>query len=107
MKYKGSNFIQLRREIFNEEKYKELSREACWLYVVLNELEHRYTGEKENFFFRSNEDLCKDARMGNSLLKKVKKELLATDLVQSWQMHWINPETGKKSIKKVTAYKLL
>ena len=106
MKYKGTNFIQVKREIFNDEKYSELSREACWLYVVLNELEHRYTGEKEDYFFRSNEDLSKDARMGTTLLSKTKKELLATNLVQSWQMHWID-DSGKKSKKKVSAYRIL
>jgi hypothetical protein len=107
MKYKGAYFIQVRRELFNDDKYKDLNRNTRWLYVVLNELEHRYTGEKEDFFFRSNEDLAKDCGMSEKLLKQAKKELLSTDLVQSWQMHFIDKETGKKSKKKVTAYRIL
>lgn len=106
MKYKKTNFIQVKREIFNDEEYKDLSKDACWLYIVLNELEHRYTGEKTTYFFRSNEDLCIDCRMKLSTFKKAKKELLVTNLIQSWQMHWIDKETNKKSKKKVTAYSI-
>ena len=37
---------------------------ARWLYVHLNLLEHRFTGEKMNFFFRSIKDLQADMQMG-------------------------------------------
>ena len=65
--------------------------------------------EKNNhdFFFRSNEDLSHDSGMKLTSLKKAKAELLKSDLVQSWQMHWIDKETKKKSEKKVTAYRIL
>jgi hypothetical protein len=107
MKRKGTNFIQVSRNIFNDEEYADLSKDACWLYMVLNELEHRYTGDKVDFFFRSNEDLCTDCRMKLTAFKEAKKELLTKEsLIQSWQMHWID-SNGKKSKKKVTAYRLL
>jgi len=60
MKRKAGNFLELSRELFNEERFKKLSLNAKWLYVALNELEHRYTGPNTDFFFRSNEDLAGD-----------------------------------------------
>ena len=56
MKYNNTNFLQLTRKLF-QEQYKDLSINAKWLFVVLNELEHRYTGEKEDFFTRSDTQL--------------------------------------------------
>ena len=38
MKHGNSNYLQLSRSIFTE-KYKTLSNNAKWLFVVLNELE--------------------------------------------------------------------
>ena len=89
------------------DEYKSLSQNAKWLFVVLNELEQKYTGENENFFFRSNEDLAQDAGMCLKTLKKAKRELLKTDLVKHWRMHFVNTKTGKKSEKTVSAYRIL
>lgn len=105
-KLKGSNFLQLSRKIWKDE-YKDLSVTAKWLYTTLNELEHRYTGDKQDFFFRSNEDLAKDCGISSRTLKRAKKELLDTDLVEHWLTHFIDQETGKKSKKKVSAYRIL
>lgn len=105
-KRKGTFFIQVKRELFTDE-YKELSVNAKWLYVVLNELEHKYTGDKCDFFFRSNEELAKDCNMSLGTFKRAKKELLETDLIQHWHMHFVDTETGKKSEKKISAYRIL
>lgn len=105
-KKKGSFFLQLKRDIFTE-KYANLSTNAKWLYVVLNELEHKFTGEKEDFFFRMNDDLAKDCNMALGTFKKAKKELLETDLVQHWHMHFNDPKTGKKSERKISTYRIL
>lgn len=105
-KHGNTFFLQLTRELFTEE-YSYLSRNAKWLFVVLNELEQRFTGKNEDFFYRTNKDLCKDAGMSLPTLKKAKAELLETDLVQSWQTHFINPKTGIKSEKHFTAYRIL
>lgn len=106
MKHNNEFFMQLTRHLFTEE-YKDLSYKAKWLFVTLNELEQRFTGEHEDFFYRSNQDLADDSGMSLSMTKRAKKELLETDLVESWLMHWIDKETGKKSKKKVTAYRIL
>ena len=61
MKRKDRFFLQLSRKLFHDPEFQKLSINAKWLYVVLNELEHRFSGNKEDFFFRSNNDLAKDA----------------------------------------------
>lgn len=105
MKRKAGNYLQLSRRIFQGESYEGLSVNAKWLYVVLCELEHRFTGEKDDFFFRSNNDLVKDTGLSLATLKRAKKELLQTDLIQTWQKHFII-DGNKKSEKKVTVYRL-
>ncbi len=98
-------FVQLSREIFTE-KYSDLSRDAKWLYVVLNELEHRYTNGENDCFYRSNEDLALDAQMSLATVKKYKKELVNSGLIQHWIGHLIMPD-GKKSEKKFSYYRIL
>ena len=104
MKRKAGNFLELSRELFNEERFKALSLNAKWLYVTLNELEHRYTGPKVDYFFRSNEDLAEDTGLSLSAVKRAKDEL--RNIVQMWQMHWIDKDTKKLSRKKVTAFRI-
>jgi len=103
-KYKEGNYIQLSRELFNDDRFKGLSLNAKWLYVVLNELEHKFTRRKENYFFRSNEDLANDTGLSISSVKRAKEELRS--VVQMWQMHWKDTETGKLSKKKITAFRI-
>lgn len=105
MKYKDGNFLQLDRKLFND-TYSNLSINAKWLYVVLVELEHKFTGKKEDFFFRSNEDLAKDSGMSLPTLKRAKKELMQTNLIEIWQTHYIY-QNKKKSEKHITAYRIL
>jgi AraC-like DNA-binding protein len=106
MKYNNNFYIQLSRNIFTQE-YSSLSTNAKWLFVVLNELEHKLTGEKEDFFTRSDEQLAKDAGMSLSTLKRAKKELKGTNLIQSWKCHFQNKETKKLSKVYYTAYRIL
>ena len=108
MKYNNQFYIQLSREIFTPE-YANLSQNAKWLFVVLNELEHRFTGKNEDFFIRSNEQLAKDTGMSLSTLKIAKKELKenGTELVQMWQAHYRNVKTNKLSTERYTAYRIL
>lgn len=105
MKHGNSFYMELSRELFRE-PYCNLSTNAKWLFVVLNELEQRFTGQKENFFYRTNEELAKDAGMSLATLKRAKAELLTTDLVQSWQTHFVDKD-GSKSQKHLTAYRIL
>jgi hypothetical protein len=106
MKHHNTHFLQLSRKIFTSE-YSNLSNGAKWLFVVLNELEQKYTGEKEDFFFRTNEDLVNDTGFGITKLKLVKAELVKTDLIKTWRMHFIDKATGRRSEKTVTAYKII
>lgn len=98
--------MKLSREIFTSQ-YSELSNNAKWLFVVLNELEQRYTGEEKDFFFRTDSELASDCGFSLKVLKRAKAELKTTDLVQIWQEHMTNQKTGKKSVIHYTAYKIL
>ena len=60
MKHGNTFYLELTREIFTEE-YADLSVGAKWLFVVLNELEQRYTGKDEDFFYRTDAELSEDA----------------------------------------------
>lgn len=105
MKHNNVFYLQLSREIFTE-KYSNLSNNAKWLFVVLNELEQRYTGTHEDFFYRTNADLAKDCNFSLSTLKRAKAELLETDLIQSWQAHFIDNDSKTKSEKHFTCYRI-
>lgn len=78
MKHGNSNYLQLTRSIFTE-KYKTLSNNAKWLFVVLNELEQRYTGDEKDYFFRSNEELAEDCGFSLAGLKRAKAQNRPTD----------------------------
>lgn len=103
-KYNESPFVQLSRSIFHEDC--ELSFRAKWLYTVLSELEHRYTGDKCDFFFRTQRDLAKDTGMSPKKNRESRKELIDNNYITTWKMHWIGKD-GKKSEKHVTAYRIL
>jgi hypothetical protein len=104
-KYKDSPFVQLNRFIFHEDC--NLSFRAKWLYTVLSELEHRYTGDKCDFFFRPQDSLSNDTGMSIGTNRKARKELVEKEWIKTWNMHWRDKKTGKLSEKHVTAYKLL
>ena len=105
MKHGNKNFLQLSRCIFADE-YKHLSQNAKWLFVVLNELEQRYTGKGEDFFNRSDVQLADDADMSIATLKRAKKDLAQTDLIQTWKSHIVYQD-GKKSQQCYSAYRIL
>lgn len=105
-KYGNKFYLQLTREIFSD-KYKELSTGAKWLFVVLNELEHKYASGSADAesFLRSDKKLAQDAGLSLSTLKRCKEELRKTDLVSIGIGHWItDKKTGKLSEKKETSY---
>ena len=106
MKHGNTYYLQLTRHLFTDE-YKHLSQNAKWLFVVLKELEQRFTGKKENFFTRSDIQLAEDSCMSLRTLKRAKAELIKTDLIQTWKCHWTYKDTGKKSEQYYTAYRIL
>ncbi len=85
--------MQVSREIW---KY-DISDKAKLLFFWLNELEQRYTGEKVDFFFRTDDELANDLSWSLKTLKNAKAELRKTDLIELSRVHWVNKETGKKS----------
>lgn len=106
MKYKGSHFLQLSRGIFKNENFQNLSTNSKWVYVCLNELEHRFTGKKEDFFFHRDKDIAEFSGVSVSTVKRSKAQLTKFGMIQTWQMHWIDKVTQRKSEKHVTAYRI-
>jgi hypothetical protein len=105
MKHGNGFFLELSRHLFTDQ-YKNLSQNAKWLFVVLNELEQKYTGEKEDYFTRSDQSLSEDSGMSLATLKRAKAELMKTDLIETWKCHFVY-KTGKKSEQYYTAYRIL
>lgn len=109
MKYKDGNFLQVFKpaiEILNQHNSK-ISYSTRWLFVHLCYLEHKFTGIKENFFFRSIDDLHKDTGIGKRQIVEGIKGLSKIGLIKTWQMHWIDKETKKKSEKHITAFRIV
>lgn len=46
-------------------------------------------------------------RLQSADTEKSKERTVETDLIKIWQMHWMDIKTGKKSEKKVTAFRIL
>jgi len=115
MKHKGRNFFQLSNEPFRNKhgpgEINSLTLPARWLWICLNQLEHRYTGKgqkkKTDWFFRSDQELAADAGLAVRTIKKAKKELKEKAWIKTRPMHWKDPETGKLSAQHVTAFEVL
>ncbi len=84
----------------------------------LHELEQRFTGVKKDkkgkkkevdWFFRSDQELADDTNMGTATIKRAKREFREKleGRIQMFQIHWVDPKTGKKSHKHVTGYRFL
>ena len=107
MKTGNSYYMQLSRVIFSS-KYESMSKECKWLFVVLNELEQRYTNGNTNYFYRSDEELADDCGWSVKTLKRYKAELKHyPELVRIGYVKFIDRETKKQSEKKITCYTIL
>lgn len=106
MKHGNTYYLELGRSIFNEHAYDELPMYSRWIFTVMNELEQKYTGKKEDYFFRSDEDLAKDCGLSIRTVQRYKKPLIDLKYIQHWNTHFIDKD-GKKSEKKISAYRIL
>jgi len=106
MKHHNTHFLQLSRKLFTEE-FESLPYQSKWIFTVMNELEQRFTGKGEDFFYRSDLDLSEDCGLSERTIRRYKKPLIELGLVQHWNMHFINSETKKKSEHKISAYRIL
>lgn len=108
-KYKNGDYCQIYNKAIKKlnEHNQSVSYSTRWLYTHLCLLEHRLTGKREDFFFRSIKDLNKDTQISCRQLIESIKKLNQLNLIHSWQMHWIDKKTGKKSQKHITAFRIL
>ena len=103
-KKRKEKFIPFPRKLFHEDTI--LSWKSKWFYTVLCELEHRYTGDHEDFFYRTQKALSEDTGMTPKMNKKCRDELVDYGWIQTWKMHWVDKKTGKKSEKYTVAFRL-
>jgi DNA-binding Lrp family transcriptional regulator len=75
--------------------------------VVLIELEHRFTGPEIDWFYRSIEDLSKDSGLSRPTVIKGLKTLNAIGLIETFQEHFNNRDTGKRSEKHIAVITIL
>ncbi|MBI5327305.1 MAG: hypothetical protein HZB80_03290 [Deltaproteobacteria bacterium] len=105
MKYKKAHYLQISRGAFK--RLEGCKTSTKWLYVILNELEHKYTGAgKQDFFFRSIDDLAIDAGLSRPIVIQGLRELSEIGLIETWQAHW-KDKRGRLSERHVTALKIL
>jgi|GEM_PF-2321343 len=109
MKNKRQNYCQVYNNAIKKlNDYKpKIKYSTRWLYIYLNLLEHRFAGQNEDFFFRSIDDIQKDIHMGRRQVISGIKTLEALSLIHTWQMHWVDKVTKKKSEKHITAFRIL
>lgn len=100
MKYKDGNYIQLSREIFDEE-YKYMSDASKWLYCYLSEMEHRHTGNDKHWFYRTDSDIANDLNWSVSKVQRTKKELFDYGFIK------IMKTRSKTSTRHLTAYEII
>lgn len=107
MKYKNFNYFEISHITFDFLIKLKISHTAKLLFVVLCKLEHRFTGNKTDFFYRSIKELKNDSGLSEKTIVEAIKILKNKGLIETWQMHWEDKETNKKSEKHITAFRIL
>jgi hypothetical protein len=117
-KYNKEAFFQIPRLHFKNHDHpatiNRLSLPAFKLYFWLKELEHRLTSDKkkknkakQDYFYRSDNQLVLDTGLSHGSIQKAKVELKSLGFYETWQMHWwIDDDRTKKSFKHVTAFRM-
>lgn len=121
-KYKGQDgkFCQIYWPaiIKINEANKKVPHSTRWLYTHLHLIEHLSSGgnwrrkvffegekEKQDWFYRSIEDLSKETGIGRRQVIGGIKTLRNLGLIKTWQMHW--KSKGVRSRSHVTAFRIL
>ena len=87
---------------------KRKLRNYCEVYnEAITILNQRLSGEEENFFFHSIKQLQEETQISSKQIINSIKLLNQINLIHTWQMHWIDKKTNKKSEKHITAFKIL
>lgn len=105
-KYKDGNFAQLNRDIFKDNRFRNLSMPAKILYFYLIELEHRYTNTNTNWFFASDRDLEQFTGLTRKTIGKAKRELANQQFIKL-SFCKITHNNGTKHIHPTSKYELL
>ena len=102
MKYNNTFYMQVSREIWD----KDLSDRAKLLFLWLNELEQRYTGEHRNYFYRTDAMLAEDMNWNIKTVQKAKSELKESGLIKTSRVRFVDKDK-KHSTYWMTGYTIL
>lgn len=92
MKRKASNQFFVPHNVWEEDKFLKMSLSAQLLYVHLCRLKNRL---RVNTFYRSIKTLERDTNMGESTIRKAKKELLKAQYINVERDYYIH--SGNRS----------
>ena len=111
MKHGNQFYMELPRDVFHP-AYDGMSKNAKWLFIVLNELEQRFIGidgyDSSDFFLRTDKQLCNDTGFSICTLKKAKAELKCyPELVKISRGAWVYKDTKKSSIQQPTRFTIV
>lgn len=105
-KYYDGNFIQIPK-IMDEDKFASLSLPAFKLFFYLKNLEHNYTGKKNDSFYCSTDRLVAITKLGKTSIIKAKKELVKNGLIETWQVPHPNPTCKTLAKAHISMYRIL
>ena len=105
MKYRKWNYYTISKP--GRAKAKLTGPLGTLLYDTLVELEHRFTGRRVNYFIRTLAELAVDSSLSKSTVERLIPKLIEVKAIETWQGHFIEPETGKKSEKHMTFFRIV
>lgn len=73
-------------------------------FLVQRKQEKEKSRESDGLFYRTNEELAEDSGMSLATLKRAKKELAESGLIEICKVHFIT--NGVKSKKQITGYRI-
>ena len=96
------NRLSANRDILDDEN---LDYKSKWLLIVLSDLSKRFTNEKTDCFFRSQENLILDCGMHQATIMRCRKQLIKGGWIKFWIGHRIDHLTNRKH--RIMFYQIL
>lgn len=102
-----SDYMKITRKLFDKEY--NLSRNAIYLFVWLNELEQIFTEDDggRDWFTHTDKEISERTGMCLGNVKKAKRELVEKGFIETSRGNWHFVSTGKSSIRQPTVYRII
>lgn len=106
-RYTNENYVKITRDIMKS----GLSNKAILLFLWLNELEQRFTSERNfdqrDWFMHTDREISEKSGMSINTVKSAKKELKEKGFIEISRGGWHYTKTGKSGIKQPTVYRII